>query len=234
MRKKTPKPRNPEVAREAILRAALAEFAAEGLDGARTDHIARAAGVNKALLYYYFEDKEALYGAVLDSTFGEMAKVVGSIFELPLSPRERLLEYVRTYFRFLAAGPLYPRIIQREMMRSGRTPSPHLKRIFETFMRPTFGRFAAMYQQGVDAGEFRPMDPRQAIISINGAVVFYFISAPGVRIITGIDPLTPAEFDIREHALIDFISHAVFTDKTAGESNKPSPQPVFVPTGRQS
>ncbi|HLX75931.1 MAG TPA: helix-turn-helix domain-containing protein, partial [Terriglobales bacterium] len=54
----------PEQTRAAILKAAMAEFAQEGVAGARTDAIARAARVNKALLYYYFKDKEALYGAV--------------------------------------------------------------------------------------------------------------------------------------------------------------------------
>ena len=48
--------------RRAILQAAITEFSREGVAGARTDAIARAAKVNKALLYYYFEDKESLYG----------------------------------------------------------------------------------------------------------------------------------------------------------------------------
>ena len=59
----------PHESRAAILEAAVAEFADDGIAGARTDAIARAAGVNKALLYYYFKDKEALYGAVLDRVF---------------------------------------------------------------------------------------------------------------------------------------------------------------------
>ena len=58
--------RQPDLSRKAILQAALVEFAQEGLAGARVDAIAEAAGVNKALLYYYFHDKESLYGAVLD------------------------------------------------------------------------------------------------------------------------------------------------------------------------
>ena len=61
--------RQPEASRDAILQAALAEFAQEGLAGARMDAIAAAAGVNKALLYYYFHDKDTLYGAVLDRFF---------------------------------------------------------------------------------------------------------------------------------------------------------------------
>ena len=56
----------PEESRAAILHAAAREFAEQGIAGARTDAIARTAQVNKALLYYYFKDKETLYGAVLD------------------------------------------------------------------------------------------------------------------------------------------------------------------------
>ncbi len=61
--------RNAEHSRRAILEAAMREFAELGVDGARTDSIARSAGVNKALLYYYFHNKESLYGAVLDDVF---------------------------------------------------------------------------------------------------------------------------------------------------------------------
>jgi TetR/AcrR family transcriptional regulator len=50
--------RQPEQTRAAILDAALREFALEGIEGARTESIAQTAGVNKALLYYYFRDKE--------------------------------------------------------------------------------------------------------------------------------------------------------------------------------
>ena len=57
----------PEESRTAILQAAIREFAREGVSGARTDAIARAAKVNKALLYYYFRDKEALYAAVVET-----------------------------------------------------------------------------------------------------------------------------------------------------------------------
>ena len=66
----------PEESRAAILEAAVQEFSREGVAGARTDAIARAAGVNKALLYYYFKDKETLYGAVLDQAFGGLTSTL--------------------------------------------------------------------------------------------------------------------------------------------------------------
>ena len=80
------KGRNPEQTRQAILKAAIAEFSREGVAGARTDQIARAAKVNKALLYYYFGDKESLHGAVLDHAFGSIYPRLAAILDsaLPL------------------------------------------------------------------------------------------------------------------------------------------------------
>ena len=66
----------PEESRAAILQAAAQEFAEHGIAGARTDAIAREARVNKALLYYYFKDKETLYGAVLDEAFSGLKTTV--------------------------------------------------------------------------------------------------------------------------------------------------------------
>src|SRR6267142_2606437 len=81
----------PEESRAAILRAAAHEFAEHGISGARTDAIAREAHVNKALLYYYFKDKETLYGAVLDEVFGGLTKAIQHALSQDLSPREKLL-----------------------------------------------------------------------------------------------------------------------------------------------
>src|SRR5258708_31457030 len=115
----------PKQSRAAILKAAVREFAQEGVAGARTDAIARAAGVNKALLYYYFEDKEALYGAVLDRVFGGLAARVGEALDRPLPSRERLLAYAGAHFDYVASSPLYPRLVHSELMRAGRGGSPH-------------------------------------------------------------------------------------------------------------
>src|SRR6185437_13706230 len=108
----------PEQTRAAILKAAMSEFAQEGVAGARTDAIARAAGVNKALLYYYFKDKETLYGAVLDHVFGGLKESVHEALFSDLPPREKLLAYVGAHFDYIASHPLYPRITQSEMMRA--------------------------------------------------------------------------------------------------------------------
>src|SRR5262252_5299033 len=106
----------PEATRDSILRAASAEFAMEGLAGARMDAIARAANVNKALLYYYFHDKDALYGAVLDQFFRPLFERLTQVLDRPASPGERILSYARMHFDTIAAAPHYARLFQGEMM----------------------------------------------------------------------------------------------------------------------
>ena len=90
----------PEESRAAILQAAAHEFAEHGIAGARTDAIAREAGVNKALLYYYFKDKETLYGAVLDDAFSGLKTAVFKVLDSDLPPREKIMAYAGHVFRF--------------------------------------------------------------------------------------------------------------------------------------
>src|SRR5690348_8024953 len=105
----------PKQSRAAILQAAVREFAQEGVAGARTDAIARLAGVNKALLYYYFKDKESLYQAVLDNVFSGLHAVIDEALAQKKSPpRKRLIAYVCAHFDYIASNPLYPRIVQAE------------------------------------------------------------------------------------------------------------------------
>ena len=109
----------PEESRAAILQAAVREFSREGVAGARTDAIARAAGVNKALLYYYYKDKETLYGAVLDHVFGGLSDSIQAE-RFPAICR-RAKSCWLTWARTLTTLPVMrciPRITQSEMMRA--------------------------------------------------------------------------------------------------------------------
>src|SRR5438132_5730025 len=98
--------RRPEQTRDAILQAAIQEFARYGIAGARTDAIARAARVNKALLYYYFKDKQTLYGAAMDHAFRQLSTHMMAVLERDLPPGEKVRVYVGEYFDFIAHHPL--------------------------------------------------------------------------------------------------------------------------------
>jgi TetR/AcrR family transcriptional regulator len=205
----------PEKTRAAILQAALEEFAHEGVAGARTDEIARSAGVNKALIYYYFKDKDGLYSAVLEQVFTGLYSRVNAVLDREdLGPREKMLSYVETHFDYIASSPVYPRLVQRELMRTGRNSLSLVTRIMERHGRPVYAKLLKLIEQGSDRGDFRKADPVQALTSILGVIVFYFISLPAQQLMSAGDPFTPERIAARRAAVLDFISAALFCPKS--------------------
>lgn len=203
----------PEKTRAAILKAALHEFASESVSGARTDQIARLAGVNKALLYYYFRDKESLYGAVIDDIFQNMRERLLHVLNSELAPSAKIIEYAGTHFDFIASAPEYPRLVQQEMMRSGRQKSPHLKRIAQTYFHPVYTRLLEVLQEGIDSGEFRAIEPRRFAMLMAASVVHYFTSLPIAQLMGNQDPLAPECVAAERRAVLDFITHALFNNR---------------------
>jgi TetR/AcrR family transcriptional regulator len=200
----------PEESRAAILQAAAREFAELGIAGARTDAIAHAAHVNKALLYYYFTDKETLYGAVLDNTFSGMKENVFRVLDSNLPPREKIMAYVGAYFDFIASNQIYPKLMQREMMRAREGRSEQIDRLVTTYFQPIYRRVDEVLRKGIAEGEFRKVDPAHFVPSMVAMIVFYFSSAPVMQRIVGFNPLTPQRIAERRAAVLDFISAALF------------------------
>jgi TetR/AcrR family transcriptional regulator len=200
----------PEESRAAILQAAAQEFAEHGIAGARTDAIAREARVNKALLYYYFQDKETLYGAVLDEAFSGLKATVFGVLDSERAPREKMLAYVGAYFDFVASSHVFPKLMQREMMRAREGESEHIDKLVKNYFQPIFGRVSELIRLGIARGEFRAVDPAHFIPSMISIVVFYFSGAPVMRKILGFNPLSPQRIAERRAAVLDFISAALF------------------------
>jgi TetR/AcrR family transcriptional regulator len=201
---------HPEASRAAILKAAVAEFAENGIAGARTDAIARAAHVNKALLYYYFKDKDALYEAVLDYVFSGLRERVMPVLESGLTPREKLLGYVGAYFDYIAANPQFPRVVQGEWMRTGAKGSAHMQRIAKEYFAPIFGKLKDVLREGIRMGEFRAVNPMDFLPSVVAVIVFYFSAAPVMKALTKVDPLSAKRIRERRAFVLEFVSAALF------------------------
>jgi TetR/AcrR family transcriptional regulator len=191
------------------LKAAVAEFAEHGIAGARTDTIARAADVNKALLYYYFKDKDSLYEAVLDHVFGGLRDRVLPLLEGKSSPRQKMLDYVGAYFDYIAANPQFPRVVQAEWMRSGAKSAP-MQRVAKEYFRPIFRKVSEILRLGTASGEFRPVNPMDFLPSVAAVIVFYFSAAPVIKALTKVDPLSAQRIRERRAFVLDFISAALF------------------------
>jgi TetR/AcrR family transcriptional regulator len=198
----------PEESRTAILQAAIREFAREGIAGARTDAIAKAAKVNKALLYYYFHDKNALYGAALDHVFQERNQRLMPVLAADVPPGEKIVRYVGAFFDYLAENPAHREMVQRELFNVPRRGQ--MQRIVKLYMRPMFEEMVKVLREGIATGVFRPIDPMQFIPSMAAVVVHYFGSVNFLKLMTNEDPMSPERLAARRAAVLDFISAALF------------------------
>lgn len=212
--------RQPAESRAAILKAAIQEFSQEGIAGARTDAIARSAKVNKALLYYYFKDKDALYGAVLDHVFSGLKKAVERQLDRDLPPRKKLLAYVGAHYDYVASNPRFPRVVQANLMWAGSKAREQFQRVAQLYLAPMLTKIAHLLQEGVAAGEFRPVDPFHFIASMVSTIVSYFTQAPMMSLVNGIDALSPENVAAHREAVLDFIAAALFTPKAARKGAK--------------
>lgn len=199
--------------RAAILKAAEQIYAEHGLAGARTDAIAAAARVNKALLYYYFKSKEGLYQAVIGSQLREFRLQTEKLLSAKGPAGPILLRYVTYHLDFIGTHPSYPRIFQRMMMDGDR----NLHRIVREHSMPLMKMMVALLARGIRSGEFRRLDPEHALVSIAGLTAHYFNVAPAIRAITGKDPYTKANLARRKSEVLHFIRYALFRNPEATE-----------------
>jgi TetR/AcrR family transcriptional regulator len=189
-----------------IVATAEAIFSEQGLAGARMDEIARAAKVNKALLYYYFRSKEELYRFVLETLLSQLRAKVSNRGAAPLSARKQLATMVDRFFDFVTQHPNYPRLIQREMMGDG----PNVTWIVSEYYRPLHKSLVRLIENGISAGEFRRVDTQNAALTVVSIMVFYFSAAPVLNLILGHNLLLPREVAKRRKSVQDFLEHGLF------------------------
>src|SRR6516225_2704561 len=182
-----------------ILRAAVREFSDHGLAGARTDAIARAAKVNKALLYYYFESKDALYTAALQEVFDKVVESTTSVLELRCSPGEHVLRLALNHFDRLLTQTKFQTLMQQEMVRFRQGKSKTLPTIAKTVFRVLLEKMQEIVEEGVRIGELCPVDAMQVVYSVFGHNVFYFLSAPMMQLALPDVPFTASAIATRRN-----------------------------------
>jgi AcrR family transcriptional regulator len=181
-----PRSRDADRSQAEILEAALAEFAAFGLGGARVDRIAERAGINKRLIYYYFDSKEDLFLAVLERAYegirGEERRLNLSEVE-PIEAIRRLIAFTWNYY---LAHPEFLTLLNSENLHRAR----HLKKSTKilSMHSPFVQTIADVLVRGHKAGLFRAgVDPVQLYISIAGLAYFYLGNCHTLSTIFGRD-----------------------------------------------
>jgi TetR/AcrR family transcriptional regulator len=203
-----PSPSRGDATRAAILAAAESGFAKSGLAGARTDAIAAAARVNKAMLYYYFKSKNQLFEAVVEDHFRQFNELALQVLTAPGPARTVLLQYVGLHFDFISAHHRHASLYQQLIMGGGKP----LERLVKKYFLPRAQALDQLLERGTRGGEFRAADRVHTAISITALIVFYFSASNVLRILTNADAYTAANLQHRKQEVLEFIRHALFRD----------------------
>ena len=214
------KPAKPDQTTEQrILSSARGEFSRKGIAGARMQVIAQAAGVNKALLHYYFRSKEKLYEAVLSAM---MSTVLSSFREaIDRTPQQAdirglIHSIVSAYIHTLAGNRDFPPMMMREMIEGGK----RIPAIIDAIISPSGdvpARILMNLQQGIRNGTIRPIEPIHVMMNIMTMVVGTFIFGPIAsaihRKILGTELLLDMEFFKRRiEAITDMACDGLFIE----------------------
>ncbi|WP_306119856.1 MULTISPECIES: TetR/AcrR family transcriptional regulator [unclassified Roseitalea] len=168
---RTRREKNAEASRKAILDAALVEFSTQGFDGARVDTIAARAGVSKPLIYDYYGDKEALYGAALLEAYVQIRQGEQALDLEGLEPDAAIRKLVRFTMDHFRENPWFIAMLNTENLRGGETIRSlrDAAEIQSGLMR----KLKTILDKGVEKKMFRPgVDPAELYIFI--ASMCYF------------------------------------------------------------
>jgi TetR/AcrR family transcriptional regulator len=202
--------------RARILEAAVRQFSANGLAGARTEQIAEEAGVNKALLYYYFQGKEALYEAALEAVANRVVASEMAAMKADCSAGERLLYFALNHFDRIHSQRDFQSLMQQEMIRLHRGEENALALLAEKVFRPGMLLVRRVISEGKSSGELIQVDELQIMYAALGANVFYFLSAPLMAMLMEMEPFERHTLELRRKAAVEYLGQCVFTDREHG------------------
>jgi AcrR family transcriptional regulator len=181
----------------ALFQAAAIEFAEMGYDAAGVDRIATRAGVNKAMLYYHFGSKRALYIEVLRDMFRAVGARARAIADGPGTAIEKLDTWIATIVAEAARRPWFPPMMLRELASGAPRFDP------DTFamMNNVFGAVRDVIEQGKREGAFRDADPLLTHLTIMPPILIFFARQRVLARNSAVDGLAaPRDLD-------DFVRH---------------------------
>lgn len=196
--------RDADRSQNTILIAARDEFSEHGLGGARMDRIAERAGLNKRLIYYYFEDKERLFQAVLEQAYRDIREEEQQLNLLHLKPEIALRRLVEFTWNYYLEHPEFLTLLNSANLHRAR----HLAQSERArqLNSPLIATLAEVVERGHADGTFRGgIDPLQLYVSIAGLSYFYLSNNHTLSAIFGRDLMTPKAHNERLSHMCDVI-----------------------------
>jgi AcrR family transcriptional regulator len=171
--RRRPEPRAPD-SRQRLLAAATAEFALRGFEGTTVDRISARARFNKAMIYYHFRSKRALYTAVLRTVFTAMADRLSDIATSEAAPADKMDRFVATFVREGQTLTHVAPIMLREIAEGGRRLDEETYTVMVRVVRAV----TDIVDEGRAAGHFAAVDPVLLYLTTIWPIVVYLATAP--------------------------------------------------------
>ena len=158
----------------AILNAAKSIFQRKGMDGARMHEIANEAGINKALLHYYYRSKQLLFEAVFKNAFKLLAPQLNKVLNSDDSLNDKIKNFTKNYISFTIKHPYLPNFIINELNRN----PEFVQKLTSEKHFPTITKFKQQVTENVENGIIKPIKAEQLLIHILALNIFPFIASP--------------------------------------------------------
>ena len=157
-----------------ILNAAKSIFQRKGMDGARMQEIANEAGINKALLHYYYRSKQLLFEAVFKNAFKLLAPQLKKVLNSDDSLNDKIKNFTKNYISFTIKHPYLPNFIINELNRN----PEFVQKLTSEKHFPTITKFKQQVTENVENGTIKPIKAEQLLIHILALNIFPFIASP--------------------------------------------------------
>ena len=198
---------NKKSTEEKILQAAETEFIENGFKGARMQAIADRAGINKALLHYYFRTKEKLFEVIFRTVFKFFVPKMFNVFEREdLDIFEKIRIFVSEYINLIVKNPHIPGFIIHELS----SKKSNIGKLFAE-QNIDVDLFIRLINSEIEKGTIKDIMPEQLIINIIALSVFPVIAAPiatGV-LFDGDEKKYQALLKERDKHVADFIINSI-------------------------
>jgi TetR/AcrR family transcriptional regulator len=163
-----------------ILEAAREVFVEKGMDGARMQDIADRAGMNKALLHYYFRSKEKLFEKVFIEQAAQFLPQVGDIIMSDAPLFTKIERFVDVYITKLTENPYLPMFILNEL---NKQPQSFILKVWGERGLPV-EMFVTQVKDEIQKGIIKPIDPRQLVVNMAALCIFPFAGKPMIQWVT--------------------------------------------------
>ncbi len=191
---------------QTILKAAKNVFVIKGMEGARMQEIADEAGINKALLHYYFRSKDKLFEAVFKEALFKLMPNLMDLMKKDLALFEKIKLFVENYINTINENPHIPAFIIHEL---NRNPERVAELIKSTGINPSF--FVNQVYEEIEKGTIEPVNPFHLIVNMLAMCIFPFVARPILQnIIFNEDPKVYAAFiEQRKKEVSEFVINAI-------------------------